>query len=292
MIRHDESLDSPNGAPSAAWAGDKVIDRFSNYQTMRGMSPLTVRRRRMTLEAFARFVEPATLGDVDLSHIEEWLSTKPAVRTRHAYRSDLRVFYDWAVKRNMLTANPAVLVDSIKVPKALPRPIGAEVQAALLVGTLRARRAVALGLYAGLRCAEIAALDAGDVDFAGKVLIVRDGKGGKDRVLPLHPKLAHLLRGLPGSGRVFTHGGKSVESAAISRLITRQFDRCGIDATPHQLRHTFGTELARRAKGNLVAMAALMGHGSTETTKGYVGWSADMADVVAAMFSDEEDTAA
>ena len=282
MIEHRASVDH---RAADSW-GVPVIEQFSNYQLMRGRSPLTVRRRRKTLESFGRFLEPATLGDATLEQIEEWLASKPAARTRHAYRSDLRVFYDWAVKRNMLPTNPAVLVDSIKVPKALPRPIGAEVQAALLVGTPRARRAVALGLYAGLRCAEIAALDADDIDHHAGVLVVRDGKGGKDRVLPIHPRLAHLLKGAPARGPIFTRAGEPISSAAISRLISRQFERCGIEATPHQLRHTFGTELARRAKGNLVAMAALMGHGSTETTKGYVGWAADMADVVALMFTD------
>ena len=263
-----------------------VIDKFDRYQTMRGRSELTVKRRRKTLTSFARFLEPLTLGDATLEHIEEFLAAKPAARTRHAYRSDLRVFYDWAVKRGMLTNNPAALVESIKVPKGLPRPIGAEVQAALVVGPVRAQRAVALGLFAGLRCAEIAALQGEDIDLVASILVVRDGKGGKDRVLPIHPRLAHLLRDAPRSGPLFTHGGQVISPAAVGRLITRQFERCGIEATPHQLRHTFGTELARRAKGNLVAMATLMGHGSTETTKGYVGWSADMADVVAAMYSE------
>lgn len=271
--------------------GASVIDKFEAYQTMRGQSPLTVKRRRNALQSFARFIAPATLGEATLADIEEWLATKAAARTRHAYRSDLRVFYDWAVKRGLLEANPAVLVDPIKVPKTLPRPIGPEVVAALTVGTVRAQRAVALGLFAGLRCAEIAALDAEDIDRHAGVLVVRDGKGGKDRVLPLHPRLAVLLRGAPRSGPIFARYGRPVSSAAISRLIARQFERCGIDATPHQLRHTFGTELARRAHGNLVAMATLMGHGSTETTKGYVGWAVDMADVVATMFS-EDDVAA
>jgi site-specific recombinase XerD len=280
-----------NPSPSAArstpvirtriW-GVHVIDAFERYQLGRGFSPLTVRRRTQTLRSFARHLEPSDLGDATLTDIEEWLASKRTARTRHAYRSDLRVFYDWAVKRELLASNPAALVDSIKVPKSLPRPIGPEVHAALLSGTLRQRRMIGLGLYAGLRCAEIAALDCSDVGHG--VIVVRNGKGGKDRVIPLHPELERLLDGLPASGRLFTRGGRPISSAAVSRLISRHFARCGITATPHQLRHTFGTELARAAKGDLVSMGLIMGHGSAETTKGYVGWAAEMGEVVAAMY--------
>ena len=50
------------------------------------------------------------------------------------------------------------------------------------------------------------------------------------------------------------------------------------------MRHTFGTELARQLGGNLLAVARLMGHSSTETTKGYTAWVADAAPEVCRMF--------
>lgn len=159
---------------------------------------------------------------------------------------------------------------------------------ALMFGPLRTRRAVALGLFAGLRCAEIAALDGSDVwtHQAPAVLVVRNGKGGKDRVVPLHPVLVELLDGVPAAGPLFPGlGGRAhVAPDTISALIRRHFARCGISATPHQLRHTFGTELARQANGNLVAVAAAMGHGSTNTTMQYVGWGGESAAIIAQMF--------
>jgi len=259
-----------------------MIEAFAHHQRTRGFSAQTVRRRTNTLHSFERFLAPANLGDATLAHIEEWLSTKPAARTRHAYRSDLRVFYAWAVKRNLLDTNPAALTDSIKVPKALPRPIGSEVHTALLVGSQRARRMVALELFAGLRSSEVAVLDCSDIGHG--VIVVRDGKGGKDRVIPMHPVLAEMLDGIPGSGRLFTRAGRPISSSAVARVIAHQFERCGISATPHQLRHTFGTELARATNGNLVAMADLMGHSSTETTRGYTGWAANMSETIASMY--------
>lgn len=264
--------------------GRDVIEAFSKYQLARGFSQHTVERRTTVIAQFARFLEPATLGDATLGHVEEWLATKQAVRTRHAYRSDLSVFYAWAVKRRLLTANPVALTDPIKLPKSLPRPLGREVFAALTTGTLRQRRMVALGLYAGLRCEEIAQLDCADI--TDDVIMVRDGKGAKDRIVDLHPYLRGLLVGIPRSGRLFTRSGRPISSEAVSRTISRQFARCGITAKPHQLRHTFGTEMARCAHGNLVSVRTSMGHESMQTTMGYVGWSGESAPIIASMFRD------
>jgi integrase/recombinase XerD len=266
----------------------QLIDQYSDYQRARGFSGHTIARRRTSVEGFRKFILPAELDMVGAEAVEEWLLTKPSMKTRHAYRSDLKVFYDWAIRRAGFTVNPVTDTDPIKMPKALPRPIGPEVHAALTVGPKRTRRMVALGLYAGLRAAEIAALDAGDVwtHQDPPLLVVRHGKGGKDRVIPMHPELVAMLADRPRSGPLFPgrYSGH-VTASAVSALLSRHFRRLGIEATGHQLRHTFGTELARRMKGNLVATAAVMGHESTQTTMGYVGWSGESADVIAQMFT-------
>lgn len=241
------------------------------------------------MEGFRRFMLPAELEGATAVDVEEWLLTKPTAKTRHAYRSDLQQFYTWACRRAGWTANPIDDTDPIKVPKALPRPIGPEVRTALMTGQIRTRRMVALGLYAGLRCAEIAALEGTDLWLhqAPPILIVRNGKGGKDRVVPMHADLIDILEGMPRTGYLFPgQGGRGhVTASAVSALLSRHLKRCGITATPHQLRHTFGTEMARAAKGNLMAVATVMGHESTQTTKGYVGWSGESAEIIALMFN-------
>lgn len=253
---------------------DKVIEQFSAYQRGRGFSEATIKRRRLTLQALERFLAPKTWATATMMDLEEWLYTKPAARTRHAYRSDIRTFYAWAVKRDLLTADPSAGLDSIKVPKALPRPFGDEAATMLLHGPLKTRQMVALGLYAGLRCAEIAALCAEDVWLHQDepVLVVRDGKGGKDRVVPISGELRAVLGSLPTSGPLFPgrDGRRPVTSGTVSARIRRHLARAGIDGTPHQLRHTFGTAVARNSGGDVVLTASWMGHGSTDTTMGYI----------------------
>lgn len=214
-----------------------------------------------------------------------------APRTRHAYRSDLRAFFGWAVNRDLLPDDPTVLVDPVKIPRSLPRPIGPEVNIALLVGSRRVRQMVGLGLYAGMRCGEIAAIDVADIATWSDpaVLTVRGGKGGRDRVIPMHPTLVDLLEDRPRSGPLFPNRrGVAVLAASVSQTIGRHLQRCGINATPHQLRHTFATEMTRRAQGDIFTVATVMGHSSVNDTMKYAGWSGAAAEIVARMFQPKE----
>ncbi len=134
------------------------------------------------------------------------------------------------------------------------------------------------------RISEIGALDANNVhlDAEPPVLVVRDGKWGKDRIVPLHPRLIPMLRGQ--SGWFFPNGqGGHLKPGAIHNALQFLLVRNGIPRfTFHALRHYFGSEAARWSGGNVVLVAALMGHENTNTTMGYIGWApTEGAEVVA-----------
>ena len=251
-----------------------VIDQFIQHQRYRCLSPNTIRRRHETLRQFARYLQPLPLERATSEHVEEFIGLKAAARTRHAYRSDLRVFYAWALHRELVDSDPTLGLATIRVPKALPRPLDPEVAArALQVGSKRHRRMVGLALYAGLRCHEIAGLHAEDVwsHVDPPILVVRHGKGGKDRSVNMHPALVELLSPLPSSGPVFPGRGiPTIRAESVSQAIRAHLLSAGIDGTAHQLRHTFGTGLARASGGDMVLTAEMMGHESMTTTMGYV----------------------
>jgi integrase len=252
-----------------------MLHAYTDHLSARALSRKTLKRYVNTVSLFARFIYPTGLDAATVLDVEEFLRAHPNAKTRHAYRSDLKLFYRWAMRRQGFTASPVDDVDKIKVPRGLPRPICVgDALRAVHYGELRARRAVGLGLFAGLRNMEIAGLDGVDVSLHHRELVVRAGKGGKDRVVPVHPVLARLLEGIGPRGPVIVgrHGGP-VRPDTVGDIIRRQFVALGIVATPHQLRHTFGTEMTRRANGNLVVVAEVMGHASTSTTMGYNGWS-------------------
>lgn len=148
---------------------------------------------------------------------------------------------------------------------------------------------VMLGFLAGLRVAEIAALRWEDVALHVNppVLVVRHGKGNKDRVVPLHPELrVHLVALERGAGPViesWSEPGEHVQPGTITRTITGRFRAHGLAATPHALRHTFITE-AFRASRSAIAARNLAGHDTIATTERYIGFTPDTAEVITKMF--------
>ncbi len=270
----------------------ELVAAFGEYQTMRGFSPNTVQRRRLSLGRFLAFVSPGDFTTATTADVEEWLRRLRSPRTRHAYRSDLGSFFRWALRRGLVASDPTVGVDSVKVPKALPKPAPREsIAAALATAPGDIQLAVMLGALAGLRRAEIAALDAADVHLEAvpPVIHVRNGKGGKDRIVPIHPQLVPMLAGRTGWLFPSPSGAGHLHADHLGRRMTAALSAAGQRVTPHQLRHFFGTEAARAAAGNILLVASLMGHESPDTTRGYIAWSPTAgAEVVAAITGTDE----
>jgi site-specific recombinase XerD len=260
-----------------------LIDMFSDYQRGRGFSRNTVKRRRVSLTAFANHIAPLPLERATPELIEEWVYAFETPSTKHAYLADLRVFYKWAHRRQLVKENPCDRVDSIKVPRTLPRPVDAAMIPMLvaMAGSHKLALMVALAAYAGLRRAEIARLDYSDINTSADpaTLTVRGGKGGKDRTIPVHPALLRLLE-RRSSGSVLGVTADTVGSSVADYLRS-----CGIDASIHQLRHTFATEAARAGGSDPYLIAELLGHSKLDTTLQYVSLvGRDTAPVVAAMY--------
>jgi len=143
----------------------------------------------------------------------------------------------------------------------------------------------------GLRLAEVVDLEWRDVDFLSETLMVREGKGKKDRILYIKDnnwrgendktalqqwkeKQEKALDYTPN--HVFTsmseHAfGKKMGHRYVQRMIDRYAKKAGIQKKvgPHTLRHTFGTDLYRRTKDLAVVQRAL-GHSNISTTMVYV----------------------
>jgi integrase/recombinase XerD len=152
----------------------------------------------------------------------------------------------------------------------------------------RDRALVGVLLGAGLRAAELVALDVSDVDEdtdGELVLHVRQGKGRRDRDVPVRRDVAKSLRAyladtdrrLGASGPLFlSHdrarkGGGRLSARAVGYLVARLVEQAGVDAkrvSPHSLRHTFAIRSLKNG-GNVVAVQKLLGHASIQTTTRY-----------------------
>lgn len=142
-------------------------------------------------------------------------------------------------------------------------------------GGPRDRLVVLLGLLAGLRVSEIARLRVEDLDLDGGALLVRQGKGAKDRWVPCPDSLLGPLAAWVGDrkeGWLFPSRRQAgpVGSRALQHLLGRLRRRAGIvrRCTPHTLRHTYATELLSRG-ANLREVQVMLGHSSVATTERY-----------------------
>jgi integrase/recombinase XerC len=133
---------------------------------------------------------------------------------------------------------------------------------------------ISLAAFCGLRCMEIAALTREVIDMGPPAVMRIYGKGGRVRIVPLPARvLGELLEvGMPSRGPLFQRmdGGPGAPSAGrVSERINKHLHNLGIDHTAHTLRHRFGTALYNRTRDPFL-VAQVMGHASTDTTRGYV----------------------
>jgi integrase len=256
----------------------KGMDPVAAYiaHLSRTAAPATVNRRSGSLHAFERHVHPAAPLTADAVLIEDFLARYRHPATRSAYWSDLNQFFQWASKRNLCRSNPMEAVDRARVPRRLPRPMAADTFARAVATALAdLRLAMLLAGMAGLRRAEITRLRTTDLQLDGSVpmVVVRSGKGGRDRAVPLHPLVVAELRRWDLSDEwVFPsplRPGQPIQPASLSSKVQRHMDTFGLEGRLHRMRHLFATSLADVSGGDLLLLAELLGHSSTATTMGY-----------------------
>jgi integrase/recombinase XerC len=226
--------------------------------------------------------------------------------------SSVRAFGRFLVKRGVLEANPAGAIKGPKKRRGLPRALDVDdafrlVEAPATTGrtshrtlspaeqarhaVLRLRDAALLELiYAtGLRVSEACALDTGDIDrdrYNTPMVLVRRGKGGKSRQVPLGgaadralglylPARAALV-GREEAALFVNAAGRRLTPRSVQRLVKRWTIAGGIHAatTPHGLRHTFATHLLDEGV-DLRAIQDLLGHASLSSTQIYTRVSLD-----------------
>lgn len=127
---------------------------------------------------------------------------------------------------------------------------------------------VELATKTGLRRSELAHLKVGDIDLVRRVLVVRQGKGMKDRVVDLTPTLTTLLaQFIKGKGPEASVFGLRPET--ISGIVHHFAKKAGLDLHCHSLRHFFGEKLVD-AGVDLELVRRLMGHTNLNVTSRYL----------------------
>jgi len=262
---------------------EDLIRRHVVYQERRANRPRSIEKRSVCIRALARFLKPRSLLDATGDDLEAFIDSRRGVdggrlstRSRAAYVSHFHAFYKWCLLEELLERDPTLRVVRPRVRRTLPRPMADhDLARALAEAPPQMRAILSLAAYGGLRCQELAGLDAEDVLEHKGLLRVCEGKGGHERMVPLHPEALAALHCMPvpKSGRLFTRPrGGGFTPPTMSLAIRDYFAEVGIGATPHQLRHWFGTSIYE-ATHDLRVTQELLGHQSPTTTQIYCAFS-------------------
>ena len=242
-----------------------TLDAWVRHLQAAGSAPTTVRLRRShvrrALAWIGRPVAEVTEADLEaFMAAHEW-----AAETRKGMRSSLRAFFAWAEQAGHIDIDPARRLPSVTVPQGAPHPAPTDVlTAALAASPRRTRLMLMLAAYAGLRRAEIATLHSRDI--VGDLLRIT-GKGGRTRIVPMHPELAEALAG--ASGWIFPGEDRGhLSPDRVGRIMSDALGGPRSGWTAHTLRHRFATR-AYAGDRDILSVQQLLGHSSVATTQRY-----------------------
>ena len=190
-----------------------TIEAYLTSLQTQGRSPATVRATRSDLSGFKSWWEktyerPFTVQQLVTRDIRRWQierqqldGAKPSTINRAL--SSLRGFCQWSVREGLRPDNPVSGVAEVTMPDLAPQAVSDEAVDALLraagygsdlVQCRRDQAALSLLVYGGLRIHEACQVQLRDLDLAGGTVVVRRGKGGKARRIPLHSEAQNLLQ--------------------------------------------------------------------------------------------------
>jgi site-specific recombinase XerD len=278
-----------------------AAQEFCDYSKfIKGYSTDTIRRYRQTVALFCR-----NSGAVSLPQVTDEMARsfffkgrieggwRPA--TFKSYHQTLFVFFRWCVLRQYLTSNPVSDIEVPKLEKKLPTRLTKQDALKLLEFVynypyeykflrFRNHAIFATYLFAGLRKSELLHLRVTDVDIENLTIFVNQGKGGKDRIVPISFTLAHSLRRYIEERKrlkricpeffVSLNRDMGFTVNGLKHLTEDLKKASHINFGIHKLRHTFAT-LMLEGGCDIYSLSRMMGHSDIKTTTIYLSASAE-----------------
>jgi len=237
---------------------------------IRGYSPLTIQSYNDSIDAMLHFSEiEEKSGELSINLMP--LRLKIASLNSKSIASKLSAIRSFIKYLRMQEITVELRGDeSVKIPKTLPKPISHEhILHALQHAEPTAKLAITLLYTMGLRISELTHLRVADMGDGWSRI---QGKGSKERDIPMIESI-HLLVGeyqvlYPSKVYVFEAMGEKLSENSLRYMITKAFAKVGLKVTPHQLRHTYATELLNNG-ARIADVSELLGHSSMATTQIY-----------------------
>ena len=275
--------------------------KFYDHSThIRGYSKDTIKRYRFVINYYRRFnciteIEQVTEENVRALFYYGRTERKWGTNTFITFLKSLVVFFRWCEKEGYMTSNPAQDIECPKLEKRLPPKLTKQEAMRLLEVVynypynykfLRYRNHAifATFIFSGIRKKELLKLKYADVDIENLSIFINQGKGSRDRVIPISYKLAESLKKyLVERNRLnktcpefFTSLNRNLgfTETGIKRLVELARTSSGIKFSIHKLRHTFAT-LMLEGGCDIYSLSRMMGHNNIQTTTIYLSASAE-----------------
>lgn len=264
-------------------------------RTLQGQnfSPKTVRAYGDDLTQFLAWVEknrvdwdsPTRFTRGDIEGFMQYLAAQRMTGvTRVRKLAAIRKFFTFLEENSILAANPAHTVKGARREEKEPNILYKEQYKALLFeasDNIRDYAIIQTFLQTGIRLSELVNLRVEDVDLEHRILTVRQGKGKKDRQIPLVDEAVKALRNYHRYRNTepivdydtffLAKNGTSMNVSTVKYLVAKYVKKAGIrkKVSVHTLRHTFGAHKADKHM-SLATLQELMGHKKKETTLKYI----------------------
>ncbi|MCK6440676.1 MAG: site-specific tyrosine recombinase XerC [Planctomycetes bacterium] len=286
---------------------ERMSSLWLEYLRVRNYSPHSIDTHAVYLRFFNQWCHERSLLAVNqitkavLERYQRWLfhyrneRDKPLSFYSQAARLyTLRAFFKWLARENHILFNPAGELEVPKVPRRIPRNVLSLDEVKRIANMpdiktplgIRDRAIIETFFSTGIRRAELIKLNIYDINFDAGWLMIREGKGKKDRLIPIGERarqwVERYLRDVrptlaQNNGDVtlfLTHMGKPFLGCTMSALIKRYCEAAKIikPGSCHMFRHTMATQMLENG-ADIRFIQAMLGHTDLSTTEIYTAVS-------------------
>lgn len=259
----------------------EAYERFIIDKTIENCADSTIQNYKNMISYFVKFVgrdiEVSSVQDIDIvkNYILYLKSKNVAGKTIHTYIKHIKVFYRWLVNNGYIEYN-AVADLRIKYEKKLPEILTLEeINRLFNVFNIRDRLILIMILDCGIRKKELINLKVSNIKKDR--IFIRQGKGRKDRVVPISGFTYNMVNEYIESREVKTdylfqcnYSSDPLGYAGVRMVFRRLKEQTGIERiTAHLLRHTYGTYYINTG-GDIKVLQLLLGHSEVQTTETYI----------------------
>ncbi len=276
--------------------GKASMETFKRYLLSKRYSPNTINTYSEALKSFLTFCNTKAIKEITN---EDVIAYNNDYILKHNLSSSYQNQIVNAIKLYFkIVKETAIEIDKIHRPKrekVLPNVLSkAEVKLIIHSPTnLKHKTMLSLIYSCGLRCGELLALEPHHIDSKRNIVLLKNSKGKKDRIVPLSPKILELLREyyIIYKPKTYLFEGKNADqpydARSLQQVLKQALQKTGIKkpATLHWLRHSYATHLLESGT-DLRYIQELLGHNSSKTTEIYTHVSTKNIQQIKSPFDD------